>query len=135
MGEDVRSNPKLKPREIVILSEKYEQLVAWYQEILGFRVVKVFCEGYRYTNLETESGIRIGIAPAAEVGVKLRDRAANSVILQIGVPDVRALFEHLCASGGKAVFGPSFDERGRFWYGGFTDLEGNPIWVVDENCP
>ena len=27
------------------------------------------------------------------------------------------------------------DEGDKYWYGSFTDIEGNEIWVVDENCP
>ena len=48
--------------------------------------------------------------------------------------DVTAFFAHLQASGGVVTFGPSFDKAG-FPFGGFTDPEGNPIWVVDKNCP
>jgi len=127
--------PELTPRELVILAEDYDALVAWYVDALGFRVTRAFTEGYRYTNLETASGIRIGIAPASEVGVKPGDRSAHTVILQVGVADVKALFDQVQTAGGTATFGPSFDERGQFWFGGVSDLEGNPIWVVDENCP
>ena len=126
---------RLLPREVILLAEDYDTLVAWYVDVLGFRAAKWFSGGYRYTNLETESGIRIGIAPASEVGVTPGDRANQTVLLQVGVPDVEALFEHVRAAGGAVTFGPSFDEGGGFWYGGLTDLEGNPIWVVDENCP
>lgn len=103
--------------------------------MLGFRVTAQFSDGYRYTNLATESGIRIGVAPASEVGVTPGDRANNTVLLPVGVPDVKGLFEHLREAGGTVTFGPSFDDGGQFWYGGIADLEGNPIWVVDGNCP
>jgi predicted enzyme related to lactoylglutathione lyase len=126
---------KLARRELVILAKDYDAMVAWYVNVLGFRVTRTFDDGYRYSNLKTESGIRIGIAPAAEMGVALGDPANNAVLLQVGVPDVRVFFEHLREAGGDTTFGPSFDEAGQFWYGGFTDLEGNPIWVVDANCP
>jgi len=125
----------LSPREVVILAEDYDTLVAWYVEVLGFRIARQFTDGYRYTNLENDSGIRIGIAPAAEAGVTPGDRSGSTVLLQVGAPDVKALFEHLTQAGGTITFGPSFDERGQFWYGGFADLEGNPIWVVDQSCP
>jgi hypothetical protein len=98
-------------------------------------VTRTFDDGYRYSNLETESGIRIGIAPAAEVGVALGNPADSAVLLQVSVPDVRVFFEHLREASVDITFGPSLDEAGQFWYGGFTDLEGNPIWVVDANCP
>ncbi len=126
---------RISPRETVILAEDFDAIVAWYVNILGFQIVKTFNDGYRYCNLETESGIRIGIAPAAEIGVVPRDRASNTVLIQIEVRDVRLLFEQLREAGGDITFGPFFDESGKFWYGGFSDLEGNPIWVVDENCP
>ena len=125
----------LRPREIVILAEDYEALVAWYRDVLGFKVVQEFTEGYRYCNLETVSGIRIGIAPAQDVDVQPSNRAANTTLLQVEVDDVKALFQHLKDSGSTVTFGPDFDENGSFWFGGFEDLEGNPIWVVDANCP
>jgi len=126
---------ELRPREIVILAEDYETLVAWYRDVLGFKVIQEFTEGYHYCNLETESGIRIGIAPAQDVDVQPSNRASNTTLLQVEVDDVKALFKHLQDFGGTVTFGPTFDENGGFWFGGFEDLEGNPIWVVDSNCP
>lgn len=126
---------RIAPREIVILAEDFDAMVAWYVDVLGFKVVKTFSAGYRYCNLETQSGIQVGIAQAAEVGVVPKDRASNTVLLQIEVADVQLLFERLQEFGDFVTFGPSYDESGRFWFGGFADLEGNPIWVVDENCP
>jgi len=116
--------PALSPRELVILAEDYDAMVAWYQEVLGFRALRKFANAYRYTHLKTDTGISIGIEPASEVGVKSRDRSANTVILQVAVPDVKALLERIQAAGGTASFGPSFDEGGQFWFGGFSDLEG-----------
>ena len=129
------SDVKLTPREMVVLVDDFDATVSWYVDVLGFRVTARFTEEYRYANLETESGIRIGIAPAAEMGVEPTDRANNNVILQMGTPDVKALLCRVQENGGVILFGPSFDQGGGFWYGAFADLEGNPIWVVDENCP
>jgi len=129
------SDVRISPREVVVLADDYDAMVRWYTDALGFRIAKTFSEGYSYTNLETGSGIRIGIAPAAEVGVTPGDRAMNTVLLQVGAPDLAALFARVGEAGGTVTFGPSFDERGGFWYGGFADPEGNPIWAVDENCP
>lgn len=126
---------KLNPRESVIFAEDYKAMVYWYQDVLGFKVVRQFDQGYRYTNLETESGIRIGIVPAEEMGVKPGDRRQNTVVLQVEVAGVAKFFTHLKEKGGAVTFGPSFDKDDGFWYGGFQDLEGNPFWVVDENCP
>jgi len=126
---------RVTPREVVVLADNYEAMVAWYVEVLGFRIVKAFSEAYRYGNLETDSGLKIGIAPASEVGVKPGNRAANTVLLQVAVPDVKQFFELLKAQDVAVAFGPEFDEAGDFWFGAIEDIEGNPIWVVDENCP
>jgi len=133
MNQGERTN--LFPRELVVLAEDYDAMVAWYVDVLGFRIVKQFTQGYRYSNLETASGIRVGIAPASEAGVTPGDRTKSTVLLQVKVPDAKRFFEHLKLAGASIAFGPSYDESGGFWFGGFTDLEGNPIWVVDENCP
>ncbi len=127
--------PPLRPRETVILAEDYEALVAWYVEVLGFRMAKRFANGNRYCNLETDSGLRIGIAPADETGVTPGDRSKNTVLLQVEVPDVKWCLEYVGSRGASIAFGPSYDKDGGFWFGGFEDPEGNPIWVVDENCP
>ncbi|MCA9000386.1 MAG: VOC family protein [Planctomycetes bacterium] len=125
----------IRPRESVILAEDFEALVRWYQDALGFQVKRLFNEDYHFANLVTESGIRIGIASAQEMGVQPVDRSKNTVLLQFEVDDLPAFFEHLTESGAKQTFGPSFDEKGRFWYGGFSDPEGNPWWAVDRDCP
>lgn len=129
------SKARLAPREVVILAEDYDGLLAWYVNVLGFRIVKRFESGYRYCNLKTDSGLRIGMAPASEAGVTPADRSRNTVLLQVEVPDVTRFFEHLDHAGASITFGPSYDKSGSFWFGGFADPEGNPIWVVDETCP
>ncbi len=126
---------EIRPRETVILAEDYETMVAWYRDILGFKVTTQFEDEFHYCNLVTPSGIAIGIASAEEMGVKPTDRSKNTVLLQFEVDDVKAFFEHLKQSGGVITFGPSHSEKDDFWYGGFNDPEGNPIWVVDKNCP
>lgn len=126
---------KLAPRESVIFADDFKAMIDWYQTVLGFKVTRLFEEDYHYCNLENENGIQIGIAQAKEMGVTAADKANNSVVLQFEVTDVPAFFKHLEAHQGSITFGPSFDEKGQFWFGGFHDLEGNPFWVVDENCP
>ncbi len=125
----------LRPRESVILAADFAALVAWYRDVLGFAVIRKFEDGYHYCNLETASGIRIGIGVAEEMGVAPDDRSRNTVILQFEVDDVAALFDHLAGNGGTVLFGPTFSEADRFWFGAFADPEGNPCWVVDGNCP
>jgi predicted enzyme related to lactoylglutathione lyase len=126
---------KLDPRESVILAEDFQALVDWYQRVLGFEVTRLALEDYHYCNLENESGIRLGIAPAKEMGVISIDRKSNTVILQFQVADVKGFLENVREKGGDITFGPSLDKKEGFWYGGFSDLEGNPFWVVDEDCP
>ena len=125
----------IRPRETVILASDLSTLVNWYQDILGFQVTQLFEESFHYACLETPSGIKIGIGSAAEMGVEPTDRSRNTVVLQFEVDDLAEFFDHLQQSGGAVTFGPSFDKEGEFWFGGFSDSEGNPTWVVDKNCP
>ena len=120
------------PRESVIMADDFDAMVNWYQDVLGFRSTFRTEDEYHYCTLE--SGIKIGIASAKEMGVKPTDRRQNTVVLQFDVPDVAAFFKHIEEKGGTATFGPSYDKTGDFWFGGIEDLEGNPIWVVDVNA-
>lgn len=126
---------QIRPRESVILATEFSSLVAWYRDVLGFTVVKCFEEGFHYANLETPSGIKLGIADANEMGVTPGDRRGNTVVLQFEVDDVREFFALLKQAGASITNGPSFDADGEFWFGAFADPEGNPFWVVDKNCP
>ena len=126
---------EIRPRETVVLSKDFEAMVAWYRDVLGFRVVKLFEDGFNYANLETDSGIQLGIGVLQDMGIEPLDRTRNTVILQIEVDDLKAFFAHVEAHGGTVSFGPAFDKKGEFWFGGISDPEGNPLWVVDANCP
>ena len=126
---------EIRPRETVILAADFQALVTWYQDVLGFTVTRLFEDDYHYCNLETPSGIQIGIASAAEMEVEPADRSTNTVVLQIEVDDLKEFFAHLKEGGGTVTFGPSFEKTTEFWFGGFNDPEGNPVWVVDKNCP
>jgi predicted enzyme related to lactoylglutathione lyase len=126
---------QIRPRETVILASDFVALYSWYRDVLGFRISRLFEGGYHYCNLETATGIAIGIGDAKEMGVQPGDRAQSCVLMQIEVDDVRAFFAHVEAKGGSVRFGPSLDEKDGFWYGGIADPEGNPIWVVDSLCP
>ena len=125
----------LKPRESVILAEDFQAMVDWYQRVLHFKIVQMHSEDYQYCNLENESGIQIGIAAASQMGVVPEDRRKNTVLLQVAVADVPGFFEYLSNENVQIGFGPSFERKGEYWYGELRDLEGNAIWVVDENCP
>jgi predicted enzyme related to lactoylglutathione lyase len=126
---------QLEAREPVIFAEDFSALVVWYQTVLGFDIKQLVEADYHYCLLENKAGIRLGIADAQEMGVHPGERRHNTVVLQFEVKDVAQLFAHLSEKGGSITFGPSFDKKDGFWFGGFYDLEGNPFWVVDENCP
>lgn len=126
--------PTITARESVILAEKWDALVKWYTDVLGFTVDRTFDDQFHYANLSI-GALEIGIGSAAEMGVEPADRKKNTVILQFEVPDVAEFFSYLKEHGGAVTFGPSFDPNGEFWFGGFEDPEGNPFWVVDQNCP
>ena len=125
----------IHPRESVIMASDFHGLIGWYRDVLGFNLVNLYEEAYHYGNLETPSGIKIGIADADEMGIVPADRSHNTVVLKFQVDDVKAFFAFLEQEGAAVTFGPSHDESGDFWYGGFSDPEGNPFWVVDKNCP
>ena len=126
---------EIRPRESVIFAENFQLLVEWYQKVLHFKIIQQFEDQYYYCILENEHGLKIGIADAKEMGITPGDRKNNTVVLQFQVQDVKYFFQYLQKYEGIITFGPSFDEKGQFWYGSFQDLEGNPLWVVDENCP
>lgn len=65
---------ELRPRETVILATDFSRLVDWYRDVLGFTVVKLFEDDFHFCNLETPTGIRIGIGDAKEMGVVPGDR-------------------------------------------------------------
>jgi len=126
---------ELRPREAVVLAADFHALVDWYREVLGFRVAKTFGEEFHYCNLETSTGIRIGIGDAEQMGVEPLDRSRNTVVLQFQVENVKEFLAHVEQGNGTVTAGPSFDKNAGFWFGSFADPEGNPFWVVDENCP
>ena len=125
----------IRPRESVILADNFEAQVKWYRETLGFKQTDLFEDDYHFANLETESGIKLGIGSAKEMGVEPQDRSKTTILLQFEVDDLAEYFEYLATSGAKILFGPSFEKKGQFWFGGFADPEGNPWWVVDKDCP
>lgn len=126
---------ELRPRETVILADNFDALLAWYRDVLGFRVVQQFDTNIHFANLETASGIKIGIGVAAELDVVPTDRSKNTVLLQFEVEDVEGFMASIVEAGGTIDHGPTFNEKDGFWFGAFRDLEGNPIWVVDSKCP
>ena len=127
-------NMKIKPREIVILAEDYSALSSWYKETFKLDVTLEVSDNYHYSHMMNQQGLQIGVADAKEMGVEPQKRDRNTAIMQIEVEDVKAFFAYIEEQKGSIQFGPSLSEEG-FWYGAILDIEGNPIWVVDSNCP
>ena len=126
---------KILPRETVLLAKNHQLLIDWYINNLNFKIINNNSD-IKYCNLETDSGIKIGIADMEQMGNEnYSKRIMNTVILQICTNDLKKLFKRIKNNGGSVLFGPSYDEGDKYWYGSITDIEGNEIWVVDENCP
>tara|TARA_B100001167_G_C16664036_1_gene254592 strand:+ start:335 stop:724 length:390 start_codon:yes stop_codon:yes gene_type:complete len=126
---------KILPRETVLLAKNHQLLINWYINNLNFKIINNNSD-IKYCNLETDSGIKIGIADMEQMGNEnYSKRIMNTVILQICTNDLKKLFKRIKNNGGSVLFGPSYDEGDKYWYGSITDIEGNEIWVVDENCP
>jgi predicted enzyme related to lactoylglutathione lyase len=84
---------------------------------------------FDWTELE-RPGLRIGFTPAKQMGAKLSNPRRNAVILHLVTRDVRGLLRKVGRAGAR-VFGPKQSPDGAYWYGGFKDPEGNPVWVID----
>ena len=67
--------------------------------------------------------------------MKWESNRSIPVVLQFEVDDIGNFFGLLQEAGATVTKGPSFDKKAGFWFGGFSDPEGNPCWVVDKNCP
>jgi|GEM_PF-5298973 catechol 2,3-dioxygenase-like lactoylglutathione lyase family enzyme len=39
----------IRPRELVILADDFAKLYAWYRDVLGFKVTKLFDDDYHYS--------------------------------------------------------------------------------------
>ena len=124
----------ITPRETVILADDRESLARWYTEALGFRVTADHSD-VQFTNLETDSGMKLGIGSVAFMQMEIPASRASAVILQIEVEDVRGFMDEIAKGDGSIVFGPDFAKGDDYWYGAIADPEGNQIWVVDPNCP
>lgn len=114
----------------VVLATNYKKLVAWYKKAFSMKTKLVVTEGFDWTEL-TRNGLRIGLAPAAQMGAKLPRKRANAVILHLVSKDVRGLMRKVKACGARIRFGPNYNEEEKYWYGAFDDIEGNQIWVLD----
>lgn len=121
---------KLSLLNAVIQAEDYEKVRDWWIEKIALELKQEWTEKYHYAELVSDGEFVVGIASAKEMGVTPSTPRTNAVMPQLQVEDAKAFLEELRAKGGTIVFGPSFDEDEKFWYGGFEDVEGNPVWVV-----
>ncbi|MHC4469818.1 MAG: VOC family protein [Planctomycetota bacterium] len=124
---------ELRLLNVVVMAEDYEGLRDWYVEALDLTVKGEWTEKYHYAELVSAGRFVVGIASAKEMNVTPGDRKSFTVTGQLVDDDVRVL-ARMKGKGGDVPFGPSFDEDGQFWFGGFGDLEGNPWWVVEEGA-
>lgn len=116
----------------VVLAENYEELIDWYVKTFDLNIQSQTQEGEGYTELEHSGKLVVGIAKAHEMGVHPTTPRSNTVIIQLAVSDIDALFDNVQKTGGRILFGPSLDEKGGYVYGGCADIEGNQIWIVEK---
>ena len=121
---------KLSLLNAVIQAEDYEKVRDWWIEVIGLELRQEWSDKYHYAELIKDGKFVVGIASAKEMGVRPSTPRTNAVMPQLQVEDAKVFLEDLKARGGTVVFGPSFDADEKFWFGGFEDVEGNPIWVV-----
>lgn len=121
---------KLRLMNAVVMAEDYARLRDWYVEALELEIGEEWTKKFHYAELVRDGRLVVGIADAREMGVTPGDRKQQAVVAQFNVDDINAFLERVKRAGGEVPFGPSHDQDGDFWYGGFADLEGNPSWVV-----
>lgn len=116
----------------VILASDYDKLIAWYKITFDLDTGTAVNEGYHYTELTRSGKLVIAIADTKEMGVTPTEPRNNSLIVQLSLSDIDEAFEKIENNGGKILFGPLYDENWNFYYGGFRDIEGNQIWVIED---
>ena len=122
---------KLRLLNAVILAQDYEKVRDWWIEVVGLELKQEWSKEYHYAELAKDGKFVVGIASAKEMGAEPMTPRQNGVVPQLQVEDCRAFLEQVKARGGDVPFGPSFDKVEKFWFGGFSDAEGNPVWVVE----
>lgn len=123
---------KIKLLNVVLLASDYEKLISWYMQTFELQIGHSVSDEYHYTELTKDSKFVIAIADAKEMGVNPDIVKNNTAIPQLAVSDVSALLKSAENNSGKILFGPAYDEIGKFYYGGFKDIEGNQIWIIED---
>ena len=116
----------------VLLAGNYDALVAWYVSAFAAEIGETVDADYHYTELQSGGQGLLGIAKANEMGASPPSPRNNGAVPQFCVSDVAALLKHAQENGGAVLFGPETDEAEGYQYGGFSDPEGNTIWVLDK---
>gem|GEM_PF-1299849 len=123
----------IKLLNVVHLAEDFESLLQWYKDALDLEVIYEEKGEYHYTELGYDKKVIVGIAIAKEMEHVPTNPRNNTSIMQLSVSDINATFNQIKAHGGKVLFGPSYEEQNKFYYGGVTDIEGNQIWFTQTN--
>ena len=114
----------------VLLAEDYTRLRDWYIAALGLELEKEWTEDYHYAELTRDGRRVVGIADCKEMKVEPHRERRSTTLMQLCTDDIEALFAGVKEHGGT-VHGPSYEEKEKFRYGSFTDIEGNDVWVVE----
>lgn len=123
---------KLKLWNVVIFAENYEDLVKWYQNVFNLKIITCENDEYHYTELGVENEVFIGITPSEEINHEAGNPRNNSCVMQLKVSEIKTLFEKVKIEGGTILFGPSLEEKSKFFYGAINDIEGNQIWLFED---
>lgn len=116
----------------ILLASDYEKLLSWYKQTFNLEIGFSVSDEYHFTELTNDSKFVIAISDAVEMGVTPHAARNNTAIPQLAVSDVADVLEKVSSNGGKVLFGPSYDDKWKLYYGGFSDIEGNQIWVTEE---
>ncbi len=121
---------KLKLMNVVILANDYQKMVDWYINALGLSLQQEWTADYHYAELVYEGQLVVGITPAKEMKMFPPTPRNNAAIIQLEVSDIKAFYKRIEKNGGVIVFGPSYDEKEKFYFGAVNDIEGNQIWII-----
>ena len=120
---------KLRLANCVILAEDYETLRDWWMSAVDLDLKQEWSDDYHYAELAFGGVDVVGIADATEMGAEPRAPRQNTAIPQLRCDDVEGLLARVKTHGGTVLFGPTLQEQEGFWYGAFSDPEGNQVWV------
>ena len=112
----------------VVLAEDYEAVRDWWLAI-GLEMHREWPE-LPYADLALDGTVVLGISPAGSMEFDPPTPRTNTTFPQFVTDDVEGFLATVAEHGGTVVFGPSYAEDGGYWYGAFTDIEGNSGWIV-----